>query len=121
MIRRAAAKTLPKPPGQVWTLFENGPPADKVDLLLIGDGYTAAQLQKFHADAARLTGALFSYEPFKSRKSAFNVRALDLPSETFTVNAEYNIFGLPRYILTYHNRALRAAAAARPTTWWKSW
>ena len=111
---RASAKSRAKPPGQVWTLFESGPAAVKVDLLLISDGYTTAQLQKFHADAARLVGALFSYEPFKSRKSAFNVRALDLPSESFSVNTEYNVFGLPRYMLTYNNRALRAAAAAAP-------
>lgn len=104
----------PRTPGHVWTVFANGPPANKVDLLLIGEGYTTAQRQKFHADVARLTGVLFSYEPFKSRKSAFNVRAIDLPSETYKVNAEYNIFGLARYMLTYDNRAFRAAAAAAP-------
>ena len=101
-------------PGRVWTLFENGPAARKVDLLLVSDGYTGAQLRKFHADAERLVGALFSYEPFKSRKVAFNVRGLDLASEAFSVNTEFNIFGLSRYVLTYDNRALRAAAAAAP-------
>ncbi len=83
-----------------------------MDLLLISDGYAAEQLPKFHADATRLAGALFSYEPFKSRKSDFNVRALDLPSERSTINTEFNIFGLVRYLLTYNNRALRDAAAA---------
>lgn len=106
------ASVLPKTPGHVWTLFENGPSRSKVDLLLISDGYTTEQLQKFHADAARLADALFSYEPFKSRKSDFNVRALDLPSPRSTINTEYDIFGLPRYVLTYNNRALRDAAAA---------
>ena len=104
----------PASPGHVWTLFENGPSAGKVDLLIISDGYTAAQTTKFHADAARLTAALFTYEPFRSRKSAFNVRALDLPSESFAIGAEYGIFALPRYLLTYNNRAFRTAAAAAP-------
>ena len=62
----------------------------------------------------RVTAALFSYEPFKTRKAAFNVRAIDLPSETFPAAAEFNIFGLARYLLTYNNRALRSAIAAAP-------
>jgi hypothetical protein len=116
-----------KAAGAVWTLFESGSPADKVDLLLIGEGYTAAQLPKFHADAKRLVEALFAFEPFKSRRADFNVRGLDLPSDESGVNrpqvssfrrtplsAEYNIFDSERYMLTYDNRALRDVASAAP-------
>jgi hypothetical protein len=115
------------PAGTVWTLFESGPPSEKVDLLLIGEGYTAAQLPKFHADAKRLVDALFAVEPFKSRRNDFNVRGLDLPSAEPGVNrphvkqyrrtpvsAEYNIFDSERYVLTFDNRALRDAAATAP-------
>ena len=35
--------------GRVWPVFVSGPPADKVDLLVIGEGYTAAEMSKFHA------------------------------------------------------------------------
>jgi hypothetical protein len=116
-----------RPAGTVWTLFENGPPAGKVDLLVISEGYTEAELPKFHADAQRLVGALFNEEPFKSRRSDFNVRGLDLPSAASGVNrpnagvfrrtplsAEYNIFDSERYLLTLDNRALRDAASAAP-------
>ena len=116
-----------QPSGAVWSLFENGPAAEKVDVLLISEGYTAAQLPTFHADAARLVDALFSLEPFKSRKSDFNVRGLDLPSQEpgisrpragvfkrTPLSAEYNIFDLERYLLTYDNRAFRDAASAAP-------
>jgi hypothetical protein len=105
----------------------NGPPADKVDLLVIGEGYTAAEMPKFHRDVKRLLPALFAEEPFKSRRSDFNVRALDLPSAVSGVNrpnagvfrrtplsAEYNIFDSERYVLTLDNRALRDAASAAP-------
>ncbi len=114
-------------PGTVWTVFENGPPAEKVDLLIIGEGYTAAEMAKFHRDVERLLPALFAEEPFKSRRADFNVRALDLPSPESGVNrpnagvfhrtplsAEYNIFDSERYVLTLDNRALRDAAAAAP-------
>jgi hypothetical protein len=116
-----------KPAGTVWTLFENGPASEKVDLLIIGEGYTAEQMPKFHADAKRLVNAMFEVEPYKSRKQDFNVRGLDLPSSASGVNrpqvgafrrtplsAEYNIFDTERYLLTYDNRALRDAAASAP-------
>ena len=47
------ARLAPRP-GSVWPVMENGPIAQKVDLLIIGEGYTRAQLPKFHADVTRL-------------------------------------------------------------------
>lgn len=101
-----------KPAGRIWSVFGGGRPTNKVDVLLMSEGYTAGQLPKFHKDAARLVNELFSYEPFKARKASFNIRALDLPSERASVHAEFNIFGLERYVLANDNRALRDAAAA---------
>jgi hypothetical protein len=113
--------------GRVRTVFENGSPATKVDLLVLGDGYTREQLPKFRADVKRLIDALFAEEPFKSRRGDFNVRALELPAARSGVNrpnagefrrtplsAEYNIFDSERYVLTLDNRTLREVAAAAP-------
>jgi hypothetical protein len=113
--------------GQVWTVFENGPASGKVDLLVISEGYAVNQMDKFHRDVRRLVDRLFEYEPFKSRRADFNVRALDLPSPRPGVNraransfrrtpmsVEYNIFDSERYILTYDDRALRNVASAAP-------
>ena len=63
--------------GQVWPVFVNGPAAQKVDLLVISEGYSRAQIPKFHADVKRLLNSLFAQEPFKSRRTDFNVRALE--------------------------------------------
>jgi hypothetical protein len=117
----------PAPAGRVWTVFENGPPAQKVDILVISEGYAGGEMAKFRADAARLLDALFAQEPFKSRRGDFNVRGLELPSAQSGVNrpnagvfrrtpvsAEYNIFDSERYVLTLDNRALRDAASAAP-------
>jgi hypothetical protein len=114
-------------PGKVWTILENGPPAQKVDLLIISEGYTEEQLPKFHKDAERLLEVLFAEEPFKSRRSDFNVRALDLPAaedgihrpnagvfRRTPLSTEYNIFDSERYVLTLDNRTLRDAASAAP-------
>jgi len=113
--------------GRVWAVVENGQPSVKVDLLVMSEGYTAAEMPKFHADVKRMMDALFAEEPFKSRRADFNVRALDLPSAESGVNrpnagvfrrtpisAEFNIFDSERYLLTLDNRALRDAASAAP-------
>jgi hypothetical protein len=117
----------PAPRGNVWSVIESGPPELKVDLLVLGEGYTAAETKKFHADVRRLVEALFAQEPFRSRRRDFNVRAMDLPSAVSGVNrpnagafrrtplsAEYNIFDSERYVLTLDNRTLRDTAAAAP-------
>ncbi len=124
----AAANPAPRAAaGKVWTVFENGPPTEKLDLLMLGEGYAEKDLPKFHADVKKLVDLLFSYEPFKSHRADFNVRALDLPSSETGVfrpdskifrrtplSVQYGIFGSERYVLTYDDRALREAAAAAP-------
>jgi len=115
------------PPGTVWTVFENGPPQQKVDIVLVGEGYTAQELPKFHDDVARLVERLFSYEPFKSRRGDFNVRAIDLPAGESGVSrphagkyrrnplsTQYSIFDSERYVLTFDNRTLRDVLSAAP-------
>jgi hypothetical protein len=115
------------PGGPVHTIFESGPAAEKVDLVLVGEGYTEAQSDKFLADARRLTDALFATEPFLSRRDDFNVRAVLVAAEHPGVNrpqvgefrrtplsTEFNIFDSERYLLTLDNRALRDALSGVP-------
>ena len=113
--------------GKVWSYLESGPPSQKVDLLVIGEGYTEAEMPKLRRDVDRLVGKLFATEPFKSRRSDFNVRVLELPATRSGVHrprtrddrrtvtgVEYNIFDSERYILTLDNKALRDAASSAP-------
>ncbi len=116
-----------KPAGKVWSYLENGPASQKVDLLVIGEGYTEAEMPKLRKDVERLAAKLFATEPFKSRKGDFNVRVLELPAAKSGVNrprtrddrrtatgVQYNIFDSERYVLTLDNAALRDAAASAP-------
>jgi hypothetical protein len=113
--------------GRVWTVFENGPSEGKIDLLILGDGYTAAEMPAFHADVKRLVEVLFSVSPFRERRGDFNVRALDTPSTDSGVdrpsdgvyrrtalNTSYDIFGSERYVLAPDNETVREAAAQAP-------
>jgi hypothetical protein len=126
----AARNVNPAPMQSVFntkTLIENGDPATHVDLVILGDGYTAAEMEKFGGDARRLIQALFEVEPYKSRKADFNVRLVETPSAVSGVNkphpgifrrtplsVSYSAFDSERYALATDNRTIRDAAASVP-------
>jgi hypothetical protein len=66
----------PQSAGPLITIEKNGESAEKVDFLIMGDGYTAAQRPKCEADARRLTKILFTTTPYKEHEKDFNVWAL---------------------------------------------
>jgi hypothetical protein len=117
----------PASPGPLVPLLENGPPAEKVDLLILGDGYTAQERAKFEKDARRMVDILFTFSPFKERKADFNVWGLVPPAAQSgisrpstgihrrpPVGTTYDAFGSERYILTFDNKAFRETAAFAP-------
>ena len=53
---------------------------DCIDLAIVAEGYTEAQMGKFYSDCQRVVEALFEREPFRSMKSRFNVVAVASPS-----------------------------------------
>jgi hypothetical protein len=112
---------------RVWAVVDSGPPADKVDLLLLGDGYAAGEMEKWHRDAKRMAELLFAVSPFKEHRRHFNVWAIDTPSDVSGVSrpsdgvyrrtplgAAYDAFGSERYVLTFDNKRMREIAAAAP-------
>ena len=113
---------------EVLELERHGEPTNKVDLLLLGDGYTSDECaSKFRADAERMRTALFRLDPFRERRDDFNVWGLCPPSpesgisrpstgihRASPVGTTYDIFGAERYVLTYDNRSLRNIAARAP-------
>jgi hypothetical protein len=117
----------PPAPGPLIEIQKSGPPASKVDFLILGDGYTAREVKKFEADARRLMEILFATSPFKERRRDFNVWALcpaaaesgiSRPSTGVhrhsPVGATYDAFGSERYVLTFDNRAFRNVAQFAP-------
>ncbi len=120
-------RSKPKPPAPVITIQRTGEPETRVDFLILGDGYTAAEAKKFEADARRLTETLFATSPFKENRKSFNVWALAPPAAESGVSrpstgiyrdspigATYDAFGSERYVLTFDNRSLRRTAQFAP-------
>lgn len=53
-----------------------GDPANRVDLLIMGDGYTAAERSKFEGDAATLRDEFFAISPYAEYRNYVNVTML---------------------------------------------
>ena len=108
-------------------ISENGPASQKVDLVILGDGYSKDEMEKFRKDASRLSGYLMNAEPFKSHIKDFNIRAIETPGESSGVNkphhglfkrtpltVHYSSFDSERYALSYDNRTIRDIASQVP-------
>src|SRR6202790_1285711 len=120
-------RSRPPSPGALMELQKMGDPATKVDLLVLGDGYTVLERPKFERDARRFVEAVFSTSPFREHRKDFNVWGLCPAAEESGVSrpssgiyrrspvgASYDTFGTERYVLTTENRALRDVASFAP-------
>jgi len=100
----------------------SGDPAGKVDLVFLAEGYTAAEMDKFDADARRFMEALFQTTPFNTRRNDFNVWAVHVISEesgtdksgegifrNTALNSGFYTFGLDRYLTTPDMKSIRDA------------
>jgi hypothetical protein len=105
---------------KVDILAENGPADQKVDLVILGDGYLKEEMEKFRNDATRLAGYLMNAEPFKSRSKDFNIRVSGVNKPYHGVfkrtplSVHYSSFDSERYALSYDNRTIRDIASEVP-------
>lgn len=117
----------PPSPGALLTIQKMGEPDSKVDLLILGDGYTAAERPKFEKDAKKFADILFSTPPFREHRSDFNVWGLCPPATQSGISrpstgihrrsplgTSYDTFDTERYVLTTENRRLRDVASYAP-------
>lgn len=93
------------------TVQNNGPIATRIDILILGDGYTSAELGKFSNDVQSTVTTFFAQDPWKSYAKFVNVHRLDIvsaqsgashPENSVTVNnalgSSYNCSGIQRLI-----------------------
>lgn len=64
----------------VETIVDNGNAMNRVDITILGDGYTAAEMQKYRDDVQRLMTAFFNNDPFRVYGNFFNVHRIDVVS-----------------------------------------
>lgn len=75
----------------VEVLRQTGPAANRVDIAVLGDGYTAADQQQLTQDATTLVNALFNASPWKEYAGLFNVKLIKVVSSQ--TGADYGTYG----------------------------
>jgi hypothetical protein len=114
-------------PFKTIEIINNGLPQNKVDLVILAEGYTNLEMDKFVKDARRVTDYLFDAEPFKSEKEKFNVTTIltpstesgtDIPGEDTYKNTHFNssfyTFDISRYLTVSDMKTVYDAAAVVP-------
>lgn len=111
----------------VYHLEVNGPHHATVDILIVGEGYTAVEREKFFADLKKYRDVFFAWDPYRSNRQKFNFRGVFTPStESGTdeprqgsyrrtaLESTFNSLDSDRYLLVEDNRTLRDVAAQAP-------
>ncbi|MDL2208711.1 IgA Peptidase M64 [Parabacteroides sp. OttesenSCG-928-O15] len=107
---------------RITQIQHKGDSQEKIDLVFLAEGYTAADQEKFAADARRFTESLFQTPPFDKHRDAFNVWGVHLVSEeagtdisgkgvfrNTALNSGYYTFGVDRYLTTQDMKPIRDA------------
>ncbi|MBT2542381.1 hypothetical protein J7E99_17075 [Streptomyces sp. ISL-44] len=74
--------------GEVVKMIDNGPTADRLDVVVIGDGYTSAELERFRSDARQKWDEVTAVEPYTTYRNLFNVWTVDAVSRESGVSGD---------------------------------
>jgi IgA Peptidase M64 len=72
----------------VVPLQVTGPPSEKLNLVILSDGYQAQEMDKFRADVDRNLNVQWSIEPFRSYRHYFNVYRLEIVSQDSGISCD---------------------------------
>jgi len=110
-----------------FEVHNSGDPSSKVDIVIVPEGYTAGEMNKFKEDCKKFAGYLFNASPFKENKNRFNIWGIeaasqdsgtDIPAKYVwkktLVNSTFYTFDLERYLMTYDNKSVRDVASNAP-------
>lgn len=115
----------------VWafeSIIDNGPSENRVDVVILGDGYTEGELALYANDVDTVISSFFSGEPFAAYAPYFNVHRVDVVSaesgvdeidlgifKNTALGMAYGCFGIDR-LLCINVGAAWAAAGSAPQT-----
>ena len=98
-----------------------------LDIVLLPDGFTTEEKEKFMTACDAWRNALFAYEPFTSEKQRINIRAVWAPSKESGISipgkgewkktlldCRFYTFGSERYQMTSEFHKVRDVAASAP-------
>lgn len=110
-----------------FKIHGTNPPEKALDIVLLSEGYTEVEMQKFMNDAQRFKSYLLDCAPFSQMASKINIWVVpsaslesgtDLPGEGIWKNtlfdSHFYTFGTERYLNTLNNKMVRNLAANAP-------
>lgn len=105
-------------------ILRSGDPSEVIDVAILAEGYTKAEMDSFYRHAEIAVEAILSHEPFKSKADKFNFVAVATPSEDSGVSvprlddwkstafaSHYSTFYSDRYLTTMNIRKVHDAIA----------
>jgi hypothetical protein len=95
--------------GQRTDLELHGDPQEKVDVVIVAQGYDGVNDPQLRVDYYRMKEILFGQKPFKNHRRDFNVYGVKAD-----VDAEFGTFGIDRYLMTFSLWKLHDALGTTP-------
>jgi len=108
-------------------VHHSGKSNTKLDIVIIAEGYTAEEMDKFEQDCERFKGYILESSPYNQNKDKINIWAVksisgesgtDLPGEDIwkktAVGTNFYTFGSERYLTTEDMKSVRDVAANAP-------
>jgi hypothetical protein len=92
------------------TILTNGPSSNRLNIVLLSEGYTTAQLGTFRSDATNLALALLSRPPFQEYQSYCNAFAISVPSNQSGSDHPANGTNVSNFRDTYFNSTYDSAS-----------
>jgi hypothetical protein len=71
----------------------NGDPAARFSLVVMSDGYTAAEMPKYRAHLDKHLNVLWSIEPFRSYRNYINVYSIEIASDQSGIRCDPEVAG----------------------------
>ncbi len=112
---------------EVEKILYNGDPAEKVDIVILCDGYTINEVKKMENDANNIKEYIINCSPFKEFKNNFNIwlvksiseeSGTDIPGERIykntILNSSFYTFNIDRYLMTTDIKTVRDLAGYVP-------
>lgn len=108
-------------------IHRSGAPDKKIDVAILAEGYTTAEMDSFYMHAEKAVASILSHEPFKSRADEFNFVAVASPSKESGVSvpkngkwkdtafsSHYSTFYSDRYLTTTAVKSIHDALRGIP-------
>jgi hypothetical protein len=84
------------------TILTNGPTSNRLNIVVLSEGYTASQLAQFLVDATNAVSALLSHPPYRQYSNYFNAFAIKVAStESGSDHPAYGITKITYFNSTY--------------------